>query len=334
MRQPHLPLPQARRRPGEFGVAGDDKRVIFYAGNDILDTSGKNGRGKFSANLAKMTDASTLWSSSAELQKYDMAIFSCECDEYSPDHAMAPAPVNKTAPAFKAVTDYLSAGGRVFGTDYQYAWYRYTPDPKLAGALEIQGGAPQGDNPVTLDTSFPKGKALADWRAFVEPTSTYGAVSCEQVWDNFTNANRAVAQVWGSSPAPMNTTPHPRFVTINTPAGLPVEQQCGRAVHLDAHITTALETRINTYPVDCGANLENGEQVLAFFFYDVASCIQDRKSPPRFPRSCGDERVGCLTPESRAATLRAARRVRAERKCVVVNRIELGSHSGISAVRA
>jgi hypothetical protein len=230
-----------------------------------------------------MTDASTLWGSSAELQKYDMALFSCECNEFTPEHPMAPDPVNKTTAAFKAVTDFLSAGGRVFGTDYQYAWYRYTPDPKLAGALEIQGGAPQANNPVVLDTTFPKGKALADWRAFVEPASPYGSVSCEQIWDNFTNANRAVTQVWGSSTSPSSTTPHPRFVTINTPAGLPVEQQCGRAVHLDAHITTALDVMIKSYPTDCGAQLENGEQVLAFFFYDVASCIQDDKKPPEVP---------------------------------------------------
>jgi hypothetical protein len=132
--------------------------------------------------------------------------------------------------------------------------------------------------------TFPKGKALADWRAFVEPASTYGQVECEQVWDNFTGANPAVAQVWGSSPADLAAAPgHPRFVTINTPAGLPVEQQCGRAVHLDAHITTSLTHPINNYPSDCGTNLENGEQVLAFFFYDVASCIQDEKKPPEVP---------------------------------------------------
>jgi hypothetical protein len=276
-------LPKLGVDPAEFGIAGEDKKVIFYAGDDPLDPTMRKGRAKFSGSLATMTDASELWGNSAELRKYDMALFSCECDEYTMDHAPAPEPANKTAAAFKAVTDFLSAGGRVFGTDYQYVWYRYTPDAKLAGALAIQGQAPQANNPVTLDTTFPKGKALADWRAFVEPTSPYGSVSCEQVWDNFTGANRAVAQVWGSSTAPSSTTPHPRFVTINTPAGLPVEQQCGRAVHLDAHITTALDKMIKSYPVDCGADLENGEQVLAFFFYDVASCIQDETKPPEVP---------------------------------------------------
>jgi hypothetical protein len=277
-------LPKLGIDPGEYGIAGDDKRVIFYAGNDYLDSSGNNGRGKFGANLARMTDASALWGNPSELMKYDMAIFSCECDEYSPDRSMAPLPPDKTPAAFKAVTDYLSAGGRVFGTDYQYAWYKYSTDPKLAAALDIQGGAPVAQNPVVLDVSFPKGKALADWRTLVEPASTYGQVVCEQVWDNITGDNAAEAQVWGSSTtdsAP--TTHHPRFVTINTPAGVPVEQQCGRAVHLDAHITTSLSHPINSYPSDCGTNLANGEQVLAFFFYDVASCIQDDKMPPIVP---------------------------------------------------
>ncbi len=277
-------LPKLGIDTAEFGIAGEDKRVTFYAGNDYLDDTGKNGRGIFGGSLARMTDASALWGNAAELKKYDMAIFSCECNEYTDQASTPPPPVNKTTAAFKAVTDYLSAGGRVFGTDFQYVWYKDTPDAKLASALDIQGAAPLAKNTVTLDTSFPKGKALADWRAFVEPASAYGQVQCEQVWDNFTGANASIAQVWGSSPPDMDpASKHPRFVTINTPAGIPVEQQCGRAVHLDAHITTSLSHPLKSYPTDCGTNLENGEQVLAFFFYDVASCIQDEKKPPEVP---------------------------------------------------
>src|SRR6185369_3932599 len=87
-------LPKLGIDASEYGIAGDDKRVVFYAGNDYLDDSGKNGRGKFGTQLSKMTDASQLWGNLSELKKYDMAVLSCECNEYSPDFITPPASAN------------------------------------------------------------------------------------------------------------------------------------------------------------------------------------------------------------------------------------------------
>jgi hypothetical protein len=104
-----------------------------------------------------------LWRSESELRKYDLTLFSCECSEQL---------LNKGPDAYDAVTKYLAEGGRVFGSDFMYVWYRNATDPSLANALNIRGGAPPGRNPMVIDTSFPKpnGKALADWMKFVDPT--------------------------------------------------------------------------------------------------------------------------------------------------------------------
>ena len=56
--------------------------------------------------------------------KYDMLILSCECSEWVD---------NKGPQAYLAMTDYLAKGGRIFGTDYSYAWYRHMTDPQDAG---------------------------------------------------------------------------------------------------------------------------------------------------------------------------------------------------------
>jgi len=150
---------------------------------------------------------------------------------------------DKGPTAYDAVTKYLAMGGRVFGTDYQYVWYQYSPDSKLAGFAQIQGKAgvsvPVDPPTVSLDTSFPKGKALADWLAFVTPSLPYGQIDSSIVFDNFASVMKPAAQVWGSSGSVDPPLPvHPRFITVNTPVGMPVDQQCGRAVHLDAHVCT------------------------------------------------------------------------------------------------
>ena len=70
-----------------------------------------------------------LWSSLSLLSTYDMGIFSCNCEE-SLSYGDA---------AFAAVTDYLDNGGRIFTTDFQYTWYKYSPDPNIG---ETSAGSP------------------------------------------------------------------------------------------------------------------------------------------------------------------------------------------------
>lgn len=254
--------------PDEWGVAGEDKAVTFYRGK--LQTWDPYFDTRFVGSLDGMTDADELWGDYETLSSYDVSIFSCECEE---------ALDNKGTPAYDAVTRYLAAGGRVFGTDYQYVWYQNSADPNWVSAATVPGappeGAPVGETTIELDTSFPKGKALADWLAVIAPENVYGEVTSAEVFDNFSAARAGVAQVWGNSPE----SGHPRFLTVNQPAGVPVAEQCGKAVHLDAHITQLSPAEFVKFPDDCGTELRNGEQVLAFFFFDLAACIQEDSKP-------------------------------------------------------
>ncbi|HVR18176.1 MAG TPA: carboxypeptidase-like regulatory domain-containing protein, partial [Polyangiaceae bacterium] len=259
--------------PDEWGVAGDDKAVTFYRGKPLDFDPHKDDR--FTGALAGMTDASELWGNYATLSGYDVSIFSCECEE---------ALENKGSVAYDAVTRYLAAGGRVFGTDYQYVWYQHATDPNWVAATTVTGaapdGAPLGDTTIRLDTSFPKGKALADWLAVIAPENAYAEVMSTEVFDNFSAARSGVTQVWGSSGTLADPTlAHPRFLTVNMPAAAPVTEQCGKAAHLDAHITALSPAEFMHFPESCGAELANGEQVLAFFFFDLAACIQEDSKP-------------------------------------------------------
>ncbi len=244
-------LPKVGIDPVEFGVAGQDRAVTFYS------TPSQKA-------LTGVTSATQLWNNAASLAAYDMVILSCECDE---------APASKNATSYAAMADYLAMGGRIFSTDFQYTWYKFSPDAQLRSIATIPGGAPGGASPILLQDAFPKGKALAQWMKFTGLSAQYGKIDANEVFDNFTSADPTKTQTWATSGG------HPRFLTINTPVGLPPDQQCGKATHLDAHINDT-DTIDSTFPGGCTSSLASTEGAFAFFFFDLASCIQDESAPP------------------------------------------------------
>jgi hypothetical protein len=268
-------LPKLGVDSSELGAAGDGKAVTFYRGAD----DGSAGSAAVAdSGPGDMTEASSLWRKTTELAKYDMVLLSCECSE---------ARSNKGNEAWDAMTRYLGQGGRIFGSDFMYVWYRYSPDARLSNALAITGAAPEGNNPLTIDTSFARGRALADWLKVVDPSSTYGQIVSNEVFDNVVGAAPAAVRVWASSTSPRSDVAHPRILSINIPPGVPAPQQCGRAVHLDAHISTLTEefsasaaSAHPSFPGVCGGDLMNAEVALAYLFFDLAGCVPDDAIPP------------------------------------------------------
>ena len=273
-------LPKVGIDPAEWGIAGEGRPLTFYRGfeKSSLFPEYPQYQTKFDTHLQKMTSASNLWGDFAELSQYDMVVLSCECSEYLD---------NKGPPAYDAVTRYLTQGGRVFSSDFQYVWYKYSTDPKV-GTVAVMN--PQShplsstETKVRLDTSSPKGKALADWYATLSSTTAAATIECRNVYDNFSSITKPGGQVWGSSVPDSPSTPsHPTFFSFNTPVGVPAEQQCGRAVHVDAHIVDVLtpsgDLKLQYFPDDCGS-FSPGESVLAFFLFDAAACVQDDIKEP------------------------------------------------------
>jgi hypothetical protein len=273
-------LPKVGIATSEYGAPGSSASVQFYGGN--YSTAPFGG-----------TPASNLWNSTATLMNYDMAIFSCECCEsIGSDGCTA----TKNGTSFNAVTNYLAAGGRIFTTDFQYTWYKYSPDASLRAINGLPGGAPPGGAPVRIDTSFPKGLALSQWLQFIDPSTGGTSVTPSYVFGNMNGAiGGSNSQQWGYSPnygsnsyycslgywyyCPGNST---RFFTVNTPAGGAVGTQCGKAVHLDAHINQ-YDTVGPGFPSGCTGTFGQGEEAFAFFFFDLASCVSPTSTPPPTP---------------------------------------------------
>jgi len=269
-------LPKIGLDASEFGLDSDgpSKSVHVYNGNNEFGSDGPGAK----------DSARAFWNDPTKLKAYDLVVLSCECEEATEGQGSSSA--SKGPPAFAAMNDYLNAGGRIFTTDFMYTWYRYSPDANMASATSMRGGAPGGGKPMTVDTSFPKGKALGDWLATVTPGSN-NQVNPDVMFSNIISVDPAKAQQWATSPDPQG----PRVFSVNVPVGVPADQQCGKGVHIDAHVNNGGgggpgggDVIDSTYPAGCASQLKEGEKLLAFFFFDLASCIQNDTQPPMPPQ--------------------------------------------------
>jgi hypothetical protein len=297
--------------PTEFGVQSDG----YAKAINVYSSAGDTSLDPFSDGLSNTTPADTLWSNLTLLKTYDMSIFSCECSEALVSKGVPAGGQPFGTPEFQQVTNYLDLGGRIFTTDFQYLWYRYSPDPNMgataadpndAGIAVITGGAPVDPDPASelyLNETFPKGLALAEWLTTVFPANPLvqpdggplagAGVACPVVFDNIQSL-KPPPQLWASA----SSLPH--VFTVNTPVGVPTTQQCGKGVHIDAHVTQANQGdpdfvgcnnggtagpvgSAGCYPNTCTNPLQEDEAMFAFFFFDLASCIQNEGAPPLPP---------------------------------------------------
>jgi hypothetical protein len=249
----------------EFGVMGSDARVHFY--------QGANGASAFDAGYGASpggTFASaqaTLWNNGWE--NYDIVMLSCECSTQ---------PTTKNGHRVK-MRDYLDVGGRVFGTHYHYNWMQGDAPADLQSVATF--GSEYFDNGTVtadIDTSFPKGGALADWMLFVMGSTVHGRLPVTEIRAN-TASLSAAAQRW----IYWNTSGADRTVnfSFNAPINAPEEEQCGRKVFSDMHVSGTAGNAYGSFPSACNDNaLTPQEKVLIFMLFDLSACINPDSQPP------------------------------------------------------
>ena len=266
-------LPKMGIDKSEFGFDSDaaTKRVIFYQGSG--------------PSWGSMTLADTLWSDAAKLKKYDVTLLSCECSENLG---------NKPPTPKAAMQDYLNSGGRAFGTDFMYTWWRdgWDSNPTAAKhtAQTWYGGATNESQGLTydVDSTFPKGLAFAQWLQTVRASTVMGKLPIDVVFANLSNVNATVAQRWLSGGGTTMYGVTDKIFTFNTPVGAAPADQCGKAVYLDAHIANpgspGVDIVNSSFPgkafdpskpaQSCTTDLTPVEKAFIFFLMDLSSCIQ------------------------------------------------------------
>ncbi len=236
----------------EFTAGGGTGRIHIYKGGG--------------ATVAGALPMAQLWGSLDVLKKYDMALFPCS------------SVATGDATAMQNVHDYADAGGRVFATDLSYPWYTTGPADFQSTAQWVNwGGIGVNPLPATIDQTFPKGQALAQWLLNVGATPTLGNIDLHETYHVVDGVNAPTTRwLYSTSPATVQT------LSFNTPVGVPADQQCGRAVYSNFHIANGGGS--GTFPDECSPDpLTPQEKVLEFMLFDLASCVQDDTLDPIQP---------------------------------------------------
>jgi hypothetical protein len=189
-----------------------------------------------------------LWSSQDQLMPYDIVLLSCEGGET----------YDANPPALEA---YLNAGGRVFASHYQYAWFAgplatmaqqsYTAPADWGSNLAtwsidttLSNGPDDGVINQTLNGStapFPKGQALAQWLQVVGALGQNGVPAGDlSIYQPRNNASVSATQL--ASQPWITSGQHTMYFSFDTPVNPPPADDggpggyCGRAVFSDLHV--------------------------------------------------------------------------------------------------
>jgi hypothetical protein len=264
-------------------------RINLYAGGDPAAGTTSDGPGavRFNAALGGATfpQATALWGSTSKMLGYDLLIFSCEGSQFG----------DVKTPYLANVKAYADAGGRIFADHLHYYFFRKGPAPWPSTAAYIDPGkTPPTPSTATINTSFPKGAALADWMLARGASTTRGQMQIYEPQHCATGVSGAT-QNWISIAQNANDTVSPprpaiQYMTFNTPVEAAADAQCGRSVFTAIHLNAApapagdktdLSNRDTPFPDGCrGKTLSAQEKALEFLFFDLSACVQPDTMKP------------------------------------------------------
>jgi len=242
-------------------------RLNFYAA--------EGGAAKYNATLnggAAFSPAPPFWSSANSLKQYDIVLLSCEGTE---------KPTNKSAAALQAMQDYANAGGRVFASHWHNYWLEFGPQPFPTVALFQH--QPDLPNPftATIDRSFPKGQAMAEWLVNVGSTAPLGSLIITEGKHTVNRQMDGISQRWVYATSPVSV----QYLSFNTPLNVAEDKQCGRVVFSDIHVSSQDTSTGTAYPDGCKTTMmTDQEKALEFMLFDLSACVTPDSKPPIPPK--------------------------------------------------
>jgi hypothetical protein len=229
-----------------------------------------------STRSAGTPNATSLWGNVNTMKQYDIIINSCECSEYQTDKQAS----------LGNMVDYANSGGRMFATHYHYYWIDPTivspgasaPWKRTANFISEASGSTTAT--TTVDTSFPKGMAFAQWLMATGASTSLGQLTVSDLRYNATGTNPPSTRwVHGTN----TSTPALFHYTFNTPVGVPEPQQCGKVLFSDFHV--AGNSGGQQFPGECSTSTFNAQQkALEFMLFDLSSCVTNDQAQPQPPR--------------------------------------------------
>ena len=245
----------------EFGAG----RINMFAG----DGGGDQYIGDLN-NGEVFPKGKSLWDDLPKLKNYDLILMACEGGTDSD---------NKSNQARQNIVDYAGVGGRLFFSHWHNIWIEEGADPFPTAATFDH--KPDLDDPFTakIDMTFPKGMALAQWLVNVAGSTQLGEIAITAGQNTIAAINEAVSTRWIYGEDPTSV----QYFTFNAPIGAPEEQQCGRVVDTDIHVSSGDDPGKN-FPSGCTTkDLSPQEKVLIFMLFELSSCLTPDDEPPPIP---------------------------------------------------
>jgi hypothetical protein len=258
----------------EFTSETGAGRVNQYAGLNAPTTN---------ADGSTVSGTATLWSNAASMKAYDLMLMSCEGNDNGGAGAASTA-------MRQAVKDFADAGGRVFGSHWHNAWVFEGPAPWPTVAKHASGAHGfDADITVPIVTTFPKGMAFAEWMVNVGGSTSFGQLVIHGA-EHSVDATNTGAQSWIAGTDAQNGKPMVQYFSFNTPVEAAPEQQCGRVVMSDLHVSASAAAGMPSdsgkqpFPNGCvTTDLTPQEKALEFMLFDLSSCVMPDDKPPSTP---------------------------------------------------
>jgi hypothetical protein len=145
-----------------------------------------------------------------------------------------------------------------------------------------------GDVTLTINQTFPKGMALAQWLngPVVNASPTLGQLRVRGSEHSVNTVNPPTTEwIYYSSPRAS------QYLSFNTPVGTPEAMQCGKVVFTDIHIQTSVDDTGGDdsdpgkpFPSGCKTNMMSPQaKALEFLFFDLTSCVEPPNNMPQPP---------------------------------------------------
>ena len=255
----------------EFSDPSGSGRIRFYQGEQM--------GGSIISGATPGEDQ--LWGSQAAIDAYDMVYFACQGKAYS-----------EPAGPKQVLVDYANAGGRIFATHYSYAWLFDNGPFATTAAWDVNQPTNFANDPGVglIDTTFPKGLALAQWLQVLYPTSTLGQIPINTLRHDFDGVNPP-SLLWIHVDDPNYPGHTPMHLTFDTPVGANPAAQCGRVLYDDFHIEDAM-TGGAIFPQECaGGPMTPQEKLLEFMIFDLGACV--KLDACKVAQTCAEQKVQC-----------------------------------------
>lgn len=252
--------------PAEITTGSEAGKVHLYVGSgDPSFPATGSFDSTFAGGARPLSGATPFWNSSTTLDKYDIVLMSCEGSEYEDA---------KSATAIQNIYDYANKGGRVFLSHYHYYWINQAPQP-WSMALTLTDDFDLLDPVVgTVDQSFDKGQAMAQWLVNVGASTTLGQLPITDGRNIAKAVNATLAQryIYLDGSAAADGFAGPQVSQFTTPLDLQESDRCGKVVYSDMHVSST-STPGDPFPLGCSTGLTPQEKALAFMIFDISSCV-------------------------------------------------------------